>query len=154
MASIPINCGECGYSTEHETHFECAHPDGELKGGDASALYTQCPIKEDELDALRFRVKYREQSFYLTVSFKDGIPWELFAEHPMNGDLKLNYMLSSWDAICRLSSAMLKTHGVEKVIKQLSRSSRQKSDLPGLLSHVLSQVKFFNKALGIKHIVV
>lgn len=134
MGAIPENCDVCAFFGADK----CLHDHGNhIDILDSFILPDRCPIKEDVLDAKRFRVWYRTEQFYLIISTLEGKPWEIFVEHAISGQHSLQYMLASWDCNTRFISMALKTYPLEKVIKQLSKSSRQKNDLPYIIAEKL-----------------
>lgn len=96
------------------------------------------------LDAVRFRTRDREQNtWYVSVSELQGNPVEIFASTAFDRDDQLQSRISNLTTITRLVSLILRNVflgevlTLEKTIKQLKRSSRQKSDLPDMLTTVL-----------------
>ena len=96
------------------------------------------------LDAVRFRTRDREQNtWYVSVSELEGDPVEIFASTAFDRDDQLQSRISNLTTITRLVSLILRNVflgevlTLEKTIKQLKRSSRQKSDLPDMLTTVL-----------------
>lgn len=100
----------------------------------------------DVLDGKRYRTVDRENNkWYLSVSELDGKPVEVFASTAFDRDNELQSRISNLTTITRLISLMLR-HIVlgerltlEKCIKQIKRSSRQRDDLPDMLYGVLSR---------------
>lgn len=97
------------------------------------------------LDAVRFRTRDREQNtWYVSVSELEGNPVEIFASTAFDRDQHLQSRISNLTTITRLISLILRhiflneSLNLEKTIKQLHRSSRQKNDLPDMLTTVLS----------------
>ncbi len=128
---LPKNCAVCGFNVDSA----CRHDHGKrLAILNPDILHENCPIKTDELDAIRFRVWYRAEQFYLCVSVYEGKPWEVFVEHATKGKHELQYMLAGWDTATRFISRDLKREPLESTIKQLDRSSRQKNDLPDIVA--------------------
>jgi hypothetical protein len=100
------------------------------------------------LDAVRFRTRDRElNTWYVSVSEMDGNPVEVFASTAFDRDQHLQSRISNLTTITRLISLILRhvflgeVLTLEKTLKQLRRSSRQKSDLPDMLSTVLSKYR-------------
>ncbi len=94
----------------------------------------------DVLDCKRFRVTYREETFYVIVAWdEEGRPCEVFSEHATNSSYKLVYMMASWDALTRFVTMALKAYPLDKVVRQLHKSSRQENDLPGILAEKLEE---------------
>ncbi len=100
----------------------------------------------DVLDGKRYRTVDRENNkWYLSVSELDGRPVEVFASTAFDRDNELQSRISNLTTITRLISLMLR-HIVlgerltlEKCLKQIKRSSRQRDDLPDMLYGVLSR---------------
>jgi len=151
MAAIPKNCEECHYLSKTEIAIKCTNPDAQHDSDmSVEEMYVKCPQKEDELIAVRYRTKYRDENLYIVISFLDCKPYEIFAEHASNSDPKISYMLASWDAVTRLASISMRELGVDKVIRQLRRSSRQTHDLPGIMSDLLEKAKQVSNNLILK----
>ena len=96
------------------------------------------------LDAVRFRTRDRERNtWYVSVSELKGNPVEIFASTAFDRDGQLQSQISNLTTITRLISLILRNVflgevlTLEKTIKQLKRSSRQKNDLPDMLTTVL-----------------
>lgn len=96
------------------------------------------------LDAVRFRTRDRElNTWYVSVSELQGDPVEIFASTAFDRDDHLQSRISNLTTITRLVSLILRNVflgevlTLEKTIKQLRRSSRQKNDLPDMLTNVL-----------------
>lgn len=135
---LPDNCNSCGFFN-NATSPVCSHDDAKsVIILDINELPELCPIKEDELDANRFRVKYRGEVFYLCVAELEGKPWEVFTEHPTNGKHEVQFMLASWDTSTRFISRDLKREPLADTIRQLRKSSRQKNDLPYIIAEKLT----------------
>ena len=108
-----------------------------------------CPNHPRELpevlDAVRFRTRDRDlNTWYVSVSELEGNPVEIFASTAFDRDQHLQSRISNLTTITRLISLILRhiflgeILNLEKTIKQLHRSSRQKNDLPDMLTRVLS----------------
>lgn len=139
MSKVPEKCDDCGFCVSSNGSYVCKHDYGKyLDIIYPNERYKDCPLLEEVLDSIRYRVRYREQSLYLTVVFKDGKPWEVFAEHPTSGDITLYYMMSSLDSITRLTTMALKVYPIKRVINQLVKSSRTPNDFPGILADKLN----------------
>ncbi len=102
----------------------------------------------DVLDAIRFRTRDRElNTWYVSVSEMEGNPVEIFASTAFDRDQHLQSRISNLTTITRLVSLILRhiflgeVITLEKALKQLRRSSRQKNDLPDMLSNVLSKYR-------------
>jgi len=98
------------------------------------------------LDAVRYRTRDRElNTWYVSVSELQGNPVEIFASTAFDRDHHLQSRISNLTTITRLVSLVLRhvflgeVLSLEKTIKQLHRSSRQKNDLPDMLTRVLSR---------------
>jgi len=95
-------------------------------------------METDVMDSKRYRIKYQNENLYIVVvTSDDGQPYEIFANHSSNGQFELQYMLASWDCLTRFISMCLQNFPLEKVIRQLNRSTRQSSDLPGIILNIL-----------------
>jgi hypothetical protein len=100
----------------------------------------------DVLDGKRYMTVDRERNkWYLSVSEVEGKPVEVFASTAFDRDHELQSRISNLTTITRLISLMLRhiflneTLTLEKCLKQIKRSSRQKNDLPDMLYGVLSR---------------
>jgi len=100
------------------------------------------------LDAVRYRTRDREHNtWYVSVSELEGDPVEIFASTAFDRDDHLQSRISNLTTITRLVSLILRhvflgeVLTLEKTIKQLQRSSRQKNDLPDMLTNVLQSYK-------------
>ncbi len=98
----------------------------------------------DVLDAVRYRTRDREQNtWYVSVSEMEGDPVEIFASTAFDRDQHLQSRISNLTTITRLISLILRhiylgeVLTLDKTLKQLGRSSRQRNDLPDMLSSVL-----------------
>ncbi len=98
------------------------------------------------LDAVRFRTRDRDlNTWYVSVSELEGDPVEIFASTAFDRDDHLQSRISNLTTITRLVSLVLRNVflgevlTLEKTIKQLHRSSRQKNDLPDMLTKVLRE---------------
>lgn len=110
---------------------------------------SECQISElvdlpEVLDAVRYRTRDRElNTWYVSVSELEGNPVEVFASTAFDRDDQLQSRISNLTTITRLVSLILRNVflgevlTLEKTIKQLHRSSRQKNDLPDMLTNVL-----------------
>jgi len=103
------------------------------------------PELPEELDAIRYRTTDREKNtWYVSVSELSGTPVEIFASTAFDRDQHLQSRISDLTTITRLISLILRhifmgeRLTLEKTLKQLDRSSRQKNDLPDMLSKILS----------------
>ena len=99
----------------------------------------------DVLDAVRYRTTDRDRNtWYVSVSELEGNPVEIFASTAFDRDHHLQSRISNLTTITRLISLILRhvflgeVLTLEKTLTQLHRSSRQKNDLPDMLTHVLS----------------
>ncbi len=102
----------------------------------------------DVLDAVRYRTRDRDQNtWYVSVSEIEGAPVEIFASTAFDRDHHLQSRISNLTTITRLISLILRhiflgeVLTLDKTLKQLRRSSRQKNDLPDMLSRVLSNYR-------------
>jgi hypothetical protein len=98
------------------------------------------------LDGKRYRAIDRDQNkWYLSVSEVDGQPVEVFASTAFDRDHELQSRISNLTTITRLISLILRHISLgeeltlEKCLKQIQRSSRNKNDLPDMLYRVLSR---------------
>lgn len=133
----------------------CSLIKSELHGNDkgTSECQMSTPLELPEvLDAVRFRTRDREQNtWYVSVSELQGDPVEIFASTAFDRDDHLQSRISNLTTITRLVSLILRNVflgevlTLEKTIKQLQRSSRQKNDLPDMLTNVL---RVYNKDLS------
>ncbi|MEJ2058197.1 MAG: hypothetical protein P8X39_10210 [Desulfofustis sp.] len=104
----------------------------------------------DVMDAVRYRTRDREQNtWYVSISEMDGDPVEIFASTAFDRDHHLQSRISNLTTITRLISLILRhvylgeVLTLDKTLKQLRRSSRQKNDLPEMLSSVLSNYRTY-----------
>ena len=109
------------------------------------------PIKDegelpDVLDGKRYRTVDRENNkWYLSISEVEGSPVEVFASTAFDRDNELQSRISNLTTITRLISLILRhiflgeRLTLEKCLKQIKRSSRQRDDLPDMLYGVLSR---------------
>ena len=99
--------------------------------------------------AERHLVMWKKSKAYLSVSLDGDDPIEVFTKLPLecgvNGDGLFNNTLLSersanWDSLCRMISLCLR-FGIplDKVVKQLDRSSYSMVDAPGIISRVLKR---------------
>ena len=100
----------------------------------------------DVLDAVRYRTTDRDKNtWYVSVSELEHHPVEIFASTAFDRDHHLQSRISNLTTITRLISLILRhvflgeVLTLEKTVTQLHRSSRQKNDLPDMLSQVLSK---------------
>lgn len=98
------------------------------------------------LDAVRFRTRDCDLNrWYVSISEIEGKPVEIFASTAFDKDRHLQSRISNLTTITRLISLILRhvflgeVLTLEKIIKQLQRSSRQQHDLPDMLTGVLSK---------------
>jgi len=115
------------------------------------------PIKDegelpDVLDGKRYRTVDRENNkWYLSISEVEGNPVEVFASTAFDRDNELQSRISNLTTITRLISLMLRHIflgewlTLEKCLKQIKRSSRQRDDLPDMLYGVLNR---YSRATG------
>lgn len=102
----------------------------------------------DVLDAIRYRTRDREQNtWYVSISEMEGDPVEIFASTAFDRDQHLQSRISNLTTITRLISLILRhiflgeVLTLDKTVKQLGRSSRQRNDLPDMLSSVLANYR-------------
>jgi len=100
----------------------------------------------DVVDGKRYRTVDREHNkWYLSVSEVDGNPVEVFASTAFDRNHELQSRISNLTTITRLISLILRhiyLHEpltMDKCLKQIQRSSRQKNDLPDMLFGILSR---------------
>lgn len=98
------------------------------------------------LDGKRYRTVDRENNkWYLSISEVDGQPVEIFASTAFDRDNQLQSRISNLTTITRLISLILRhlflgeRLTLQKCLKQIQRSSRQRDDLPDMLYGVLSR---------------
>ncbi len=118
------------------------------------------PELPEELDAIRYRTTDRERNtWYVSVSELDGSPVEIFASTAFDNDHHLQSRISNLTTITRLISLILRhvfmgeRLTLKKTLTQLHRSSRQKNDLPDMLSRVLSNYSKKDNPAGEEEIV-
>ncbi len=116
------------------------------EGGGHGCLESEPMELPDVMDAVRYRTRDRElNTWYVSVSELHGNPVEIFASTAFDRDQHLQSRISNLTTITRLVSLVLRhvflgeVLNLEKTIKQLHRSSRQKNDLPDMLTRVLSR---------------
>lgn len=122
-------------------------PDLQGSEGGAQICGQNMPVELPEvMDAVRYRTRDRElNTWYVSVSELHGNPVEIFASTAFDRDHHLQSRISNLTTITRLVSLVLRhvflgeVLTLEKTIKQLHRSSRQKNDLPDMLTRVLSR---------------
>lgn len=84
---------------------------------------------EYELEGTRYRVKYRGESYYVSI-FKNEVFMSSVEE-------KSTLTASGISTITRLLTMALKAYPQEEVLKQLDRSSLSHKDLPGILAKLI-----------------
>jgi hypothetical protein len=100
----------------------------------------------DVMPSKRYRIKYQNENLYIVVvTTEDGQPYEIFANHSSNSQFELQYMLASWDCLTRFISMCLQTMPLEKTLRQLNRSTRQSTDLPGIILNKLKTYQISNE---------
>ena len=106
---------------------------------------TDEPDIPDVMDAVRYRTRDCDlNTWYVSVSELAGKPIEIFASTAFDNDQHLQSRISNLTTITRLISLILRNVfmgeqlTLEKTLTQLHRSSRQKNDLPDMLSGVLA----------------
>ena len=102
----------------------------------------------DVIDGKRYQTIDRERNkWYLLVSEVDGRPVEVFASTAFDRNHELQSRISNLTTITRLISLILRhifLHEpltMDKCLKQIQRSSRQKNDLPDMLFGILSRYR-------------
>jgi hypothetical protein len=102
----------------------------------------------DVVDGKRYRTVDREQNkWYLSVSEVEGNPVEVFASTAFDRNHELQSRISNLTTITRLISLILRhiflyePLTLDKCLKQIQRSSRQKNDLPDMLYGVLNRYR-------------
>ena len=102
----------------------------------------------DVVDGKRYRTVDREHNkWYLSVSEVDGNPVEVFASTAFDRNHELQSRISNLTTITRLISLILRhifLHEpltLQKCLKQIQRSSRQRNDLPDMLYGVLNRYR-------------
>ena len=100
----------------------------------------------DELEAKRYRTQDRDNNhWYIIVSEYGDMPVEVFTSTAGDNDHGLQPSIANLTALTRLISLMLRhvflgeRITIDKIKKQLKRSSRQKNDLPSMVLHVLDK---------------
>lgn len=100
----------------------------------------------DVVDGTRYRTVDRDHNkWYLSVSEVEGDPVEIFASTAFDRNHELQSRISNLTTITRLISLILRhifLHEpltMDKCLKQIHRSSRQKNDLPDMLYGILSR---------------
>lgn len=118
------------------------------KNSNSESQITELQDLPEVLDAVRFRTRDRElNTWYVSVSELEGNPVEIFASTAFDRDDHLQSRISNLTTITRLVSLILRNVflgevlTLEKTIKQLRRSSRQKNDLPDMLNNVLKSYR-------------
>ncbi len=139
-------CGRCQYTLERaEKHPEVLHSLLQ-QGKDAPPQAKPAIELPDVLDGKRYRTIDRDNNkWYLSISEVDNQPVEVFASTAFDRDHELQSRISNLTTITRLISLILRhiflseTITMEKCLKQIKRSSRNKNDLPDMLYRILSQ---------------
>jgi hypothetical protein len=147
-----VLCSECAILAEAikdnpvlvKRLFELVLPDLSGDSAERKEADTQARELPEVLDAVRFRTRDRElNTWYVSISELEGNPVEIFASTAFDRDQHLQSRISNLTTITRLISLILRhvflgeTLTLEKTLKQLHRSSRQKNDLPDMLARVL-----------------
>ncbi len=139
-------CGGCQYTLERAgEHPEVLH--GLLPQSREDTHQTRVPVElPDVLDGRRYRTVDRDNNkWYLSISEVANQPVEVFASTAFDRDHELQSRISNLTTITRLISLILRhiflneTITMEKCLKQIKRSSRNKNDLPDMLYQILSQ---------------
>jgi len=140
------------YSTKESTKPEAPTPTPTPTTLQSQAFNT-VPIERELLDiesSYRHRVTWYNAKLYVIVSVDDEEnPLEIFAKLPrevgINGNGIYHEALYQektglWDTICRLTSLLLRVGmPVERVIKQLDKSSYSLVDAAGIIARILRQ---------------
>ncbi len=154
LAEVKEICPQCQLIVDHARQ----HPDiirkiWQLSHGEAGEpidpLITLEKVELPEvLDGKRYKTTDREKNnWYLLISEQEGNPVEVFASTGFDKDDNLQSQISNLTTITRLISLILRhifLHEkltLEKCLKQLQRSSRQKNDLPDMLYGILNKYK-------------
>ena len=131
----------------------CSLSGNNLPTQDGRTTTRQTRELPDVLDAVRYRTRDRDQNtWYVSISEMDGDPVEIFASTAFDRDHHLQSRISNLTTITRLISLILRhiflgeVLTLDKTLKQLRRSSRQKNDLPDMLSKVLSNYRHVSPA--------
>lgn len=125
----------------------------------STQMSAEQPIElPDVVDGKRYRTVDRDNNkWYLSVSEVDGDPVEVFASTAFDRNHELQSRISNLTTITRLISLILRhifLHEpltMDKCLKQIQRSSRQKNDLPDMLFGVLSRYHKEDKDPGMKN---
>ena len=102
----------------------------------------------DVIDGKRYQTIDRDRNkWYLLISEVDGRPVEVFASTAFDRNHELQSRISNLTTITRLISLILRhifLHEpltMDKCLKQIQRSSRQRNDLPDMLYGILSRYR-------------
>ena len=87
----------------------------------------------DEVTASRHRITYDKDSIYVVISCEAK---EIFISSVKD---QIPKTAAIYDSLTRMISLAWQTNDLEDIIKQLHRSSRMKSDLPGMLAELFIQ---------------
>lgn len=159
-------CGKKRKTSSKEGHQLCAqcqhiadsiaHNPGLVKKLSKMINVQCCPVTAskssmdlpDVLDAVRYKTVDREMNtWYVSVSELEGEPVEIFASTAFDRDHQLQSRISNLTTITRLVSMILRNVflneqlTLKKVVGQLQKSSRQKNDLPDMLTRILDKYK-------------
>lgn len=100
----------------------------------------------DVVNGKRYRTIDRDQNkWYLSISEIEGSPVEVFASTAFDRNHELQSRISDLTTITRLISLILRhiflgePLTLDKCLKQIQRSSRQRNDLPDMLYGVLNR---------------
>lgn len=98
------------------------------------------------VNAVRYKTKDNDaNTWYVSVSEMEGNPVEIFASTAFDRDHHMQSRISNLTTITRLLSMILRhiflgeVLTLDKTIKQINRSSRQRNDLPDLITQILQQ---------------
>ena len=86
----------------------------------------------------RNKARYRGDNIYVSVFPPKR---EIFISRIENADADNDLSMAGIDVVARLSSKCWQAYGLEELIKQLTRASRVKSDLPNILKTILEDIE-------------
>lgn len=87
----------------------------------------------DEVDAIRYERTYDGDPIYIVISHEAK---EVFIS---SVNEKIPKVISIYTSLTRMITMAWQNHSTEEIIKQLSRSSMSKFDLPGILAELLAK---------------
>ncbi len=143
MSNIPETCNDCAYCISDRTGktHTCSNPDGDNFLIYPNEQTADCPLLDDELDAIRIKEEYDNEPLYLVVVIKNGLPYEIFVDHATSGKYSLQLMMEMLDTMTRMTTMSLKKYPLQKVLNQLTRSSRSKRGIASVLYRGLGRWK-------------